>query len=138
MIILYILIIIIGAIPLWKTIRFIQLEEKIRKEGITTHGVVTHIHTIRYQRGPATDRVHTRYSSIVAGQYHEANFVTRHNQFRIGQSISVKYLPCKTDKIIVSPKRGYWLMLIFSILLLLFVFFATYKIDEMVSTGGAA
>jgi len=137
MIILYILIILIGTIPLWKTIRFIQLEEKIRKEGISTYGTVTHIHTTRYQRGPATDRVHTRYSSILPGQYYEANFVAKHNQYRIGQSIPVKYLPGKTDKIIVSPKRGYWLMLIFSTLLLLFVFFAVYKIDEMVKAGGA-
>jgi hypothetical protein len=55
----------------------------------------------------------------------------------VGQSISVKYLPGKTDKIIVSSKRGYWPMLIFSVVLLLFVFFAVYKIDEMVKSGGA-
>lgn len=133
----YILIIIIGAIPFWKTIRFIRLEEKIRKEGISTSGIVTHIHTTRYQRGPATDRVHTRYSSVLAGQYYEASFVAKHNKFRVGQSISVKYLPGKTDKIIVSPKRGYWIMLIFSVVLLLFVFFAVNKIDEMVKSGGA-
>ncbi|MFT3677984.1 MAG: DUF3592 domain-containing protein [Chitinophagaceae bacterium] len=138
MIALYVLIVAIGAIPLWKTIRFIQLEEKIRKEGISTSGVVTHIHTTCYQRGPATDRVHTRYSSILPGQYYEASFVAKHNKFRIGQSIPVKYLPGKTDKIVVSPKRGYWVMLIFSVVLLLFVFFAVYKIEEMVKAGGVA
>ena len=137
MILLYIFIIVVGAIPLWKTIRYIRLEEKIRKEGISTFGTVTAIRTIRYRRGPATDRVHIRYSSILPGYYHEADFVSKYNQYRIGQSVPVKYLPERTDKIIVSSKRGYWFMLIFSILLLLFVFFAVYQIAEMMRTGVA-
>ncbi len=136
MTILYIIIILIAAIPLWKTIRFVLLEEKIRKEGISTSGVVTHIHTTRMRRGPTTDRVHTRYSSIIAGQYHEANFVTTHKKYHIGQTVPVKYLPEKPDKIVVAQKRGYWIMLIFSILILLFMFFAVYKIDEMVKADG--
>lgn len=135
MIILYIIIILIGTIPLWKTVRYMILEEKIRKEGISTTGIVAHIHTTRYQRGPATDRVHVRYNSVIHGQYHTANFVASHNKYRTGQSIPVKYLPEKPDKIIVAKTRGYWLMLIFSIVLLLFVFFAVYKIDQMAGTG---
>lgn len=132
MIILYIIIILLGALPFWKTIRFVRLEEKIRKDGISTSGVVTHIHTTRRFRGPTIDRVHTRYDSLTAGQYHEANFVTTHRKYRIGQSIPVKYFPGKPDKIVVAEKRGYWPMLIFSIVILAFVFFAVYKIDEMV------
>ncbi|WP_018630864.1 DUF3592 domain-containing protein [Niabella aurantiaca] len=136
MTILYIIMILIATLPLWKTIRFIRLEERIRKEGISTTGVVIHIHTTRYQRGPATDRVHTRYQSVIPGQHHEANFVTKYNRYRIGQTIPVKYIPEQPDKIVVARKRGYWPMLIFSIGLLLFVFFAVYKINEMVITDG--
>ncbi|HEY0677302.1 MAG TPA: DUF3592 domain-containing protein [Chitinophagaceae bacterium] len=132
MIILYIIIILIGVYPLWKTIRYVQLEEKIRKDGISTLGIVTHIHTTRYHKGPTTDRVHTRYNSNITGHYHEANFVTAHKKYRVGQSITVKYLPEHPDKIIVAPKRGYWPMLIFTTALFLFIIFAVYKIDEMV------
>ncbi|SDE35032.1 DUF3592 domain-containing protein [Niabella drilacis] len=136
MIILYIIMILIAMLPLWKTIRFIRLEERIRREGISTTGIVIHIHTTRYQRGPATDRVHTRYQSIIPGQYHEANFVTKHQKYQVGQTIPVKYIPEQPDKIVVALRRGYWLMLIFSIVLLLFVFFAIYKINEMVKADG--
>ena len=129
---LYILMILIAMLPLWKTVRFIQLEERIRKKGISTTGIVTHIHTIRHQRGAATDRVHTRYSSSIPGRHHDANFVTKYNRYRIGQEIPVKYIPEQPDKIVVDQRRGYWPMLIFSTVLLLFVFFAVYKINEMV------
>ena len=136
MIILYIIVILLAALPLWKTIRFAILEEKIRKEGIPVSGVITHIHSMHYRRGPTTDRVHTRFNSIIAGQFHEANFVTTHNKYRIGQEVSVKYLPEKPDKIVVEKKRGYWPMLVFSIALLLFAFFAVYKIDETLKADG--
>lgn len=136
MIILYILLIVLGIYPLWKTIRFILLEEKIRKEGISTTGVVTHIHTTRRFKGPTTDQVFVSYSCIKSGQGHKSEFVTNHNKYRSGQSIPLKYLPEKTDKIIVAPKRGYWGMLIFSILIFFFVLFAVYKIDEMLKVNG--
>lgn len=136
MIILYIIMILLGTILLWKTIQFVLLEEKIRNEGMATTGVVTHIHTTRRFRGPTTDRVTVLYKSNIPGQSHNAQFVTNHSKYRRGQSIPVKYLPEKPDKIIVAPKRGYWGMLIFSILIFLFVLFAVYKIDEMLKVNG--
>ncbi len=132
MVIIYVLLIIIGAIPLLKTILFIILEERIRKEGISTSGVVTRIHTTRYQRGAATDRVFAQYSSNITGQFHEAFFTALHGKYRVGQNIPVKYLPEKPEKIIVAEKRGYWAMLIFSVLIFLFIIFAVFKIGEMI------
>ena len=126
-----VIIILIGAFPLWKTIRYVLLEEKIRKSGISTTGIVTAIHTTRYHKGPTTDRVHTRYNSNITGQYHEANFVTAHRKYHVGQSIPVKYLPGKPGKIVVADKRGYWPMLIFSVLLFVFIVYAGFKIYEM-------
>ncbi len=126
-----IILIIIGVLPLLITIRYVLLEEKIRKSGISTTGIVTSIKTTRMSKGPTSDRVHTRYNSIFAGHYHEASFVTAHRKYRVGQSIPVKYLSEKPDKIVVADKRGYWPMLIFSILLFVFVVFAAYKIYGM-------
>lgn len=131
MILLYILLILIGSIPLWKTIRFILLEEKIRREGISTTGIVTDIRTKKFHKGPTTCRIHIRYNSNIPGQYHEASFVTSPHKYKREQSISLKYLPEKPDKIIVAAKRGYWSMLVFSMLIVLFVLFAVYKIDGM-------
>ncbi|WP_341837910.1 DUF3592 domain-containing protein [Chitinophaga pollutisoli] len=132
MIILYLLIIIISAIPLWITIRYVWLEERIRRHGNATTGTVTYVQTNRYPRGPATDRVYVRYDSRISGQYHTAFFVSKHGKYRSGQAVPVKYLHEKPDKIVVEKERGYWIMLVFTILLMLFVFFAVYKIDEMI------
>lgn len=130
MILLYIIIILLGIIPLWKTISFILLEEKIRKDGISTTGIVSHIHTLKSTKGPARCRVHIRYNSNIIGHYKEASFVTSSHKYKREQSVSLKYLPEKPDKIIVSPKREYWTMLVFSILIAVFVVFAVYKIEN--------
>ena len=136
MIIVYVITILLAAFPLWKTIRYIRLEEKIRREGISTSGVVTYIHTTRLPRNLLTDRVHTRFASNISGGYHEASFASDHKRYRVGQSITVRYLPGKPDKIVVAEKRGYWPMLIFSIILLLFAIFGMYKINETVNVDG--
>jgi hypothetical protein len=133
MILLYIIIILLGIIPLWKTISFILLEEKIRKDGISTTGIVSDIQTKKFHKGPTTCRIYIRYNSIIAGQYQEASFVTSPHKYKRGQSISLKYLPEYPDKIIVAAKRGYWSMLVFSILIALFVVFAMFKIDGMLN-----
>lgn len=132
MIFVYIILIVTGALPLLKTIAYIRLEERIRKSGISATGTVTRVQSVRRTKGPTTDRVFVRFGSIVPGQFHEANFVTRHRRYHSGDAIPVKYLPEKPDKIVVASRRGYWFMLVFSLLLLAFVVFAVYKIDEMV------
>ncbi len=133
MLIVYILLIALGALPLWITIRYVLLEEKIRRHGISTSGVITHIHVKSVYRGPTTDRVHVRYDNIIPGHYNETSFVAKHNKYSKGQEVPVKYLPEKPDKIIVAEKREYWVMLFFSVAILLFVIFASYKINEMVN-----
>lgn len=133
MIFLYLLILITGLIPLWKTIRLIRLEEKIRKNGLSTTGIVSSIQTKKIYRGPTACRVYVSYMNTHNGQRQEASFITRPHTYQPGQSIALQYLPEKPDKIIVSPKRAYWPMLLFSLLLALFVCFAVYKIDRMLT-----
>lgn len=136
MIIIYILLIVLGALPLWKTIRYIRLEERIRKIGVSSTGVVTNILTSRYSRNAAkTDRVQVQYQCRIHGQFHHANITEFHGKYKMGDHVPVLYLPEQPSKIVVSRKRGYWLMLIFGILILLFMVFAVYKIDEMIEQG---
>ena len=135
MIIIYILLIIIAALPLWITIRYIIKEKRIRKYGISTLGVVTKIHTTRMYRGPTTDRVHIEYGSIISGHFHKSSITAKHKRFKYGETVPVKYLPEEPSKIVVEARPGYLPMLIFSILIFLFVIFAVYKIDEMIKTG---
>ncbi len=135
MIIIYILLIVFAALPLLKTIRYIRLEERIRKIGVSSTAVVTNIVTSRYSRNAAkTDRMQVQYQCRVHGQFHDASFTEFHGKYKMGDHVPVLYLPEQPSKIVVSKKRGYWLSLIFSILILLFMVFAVYKIDEMVQS----
>ncbi len=135
MIIIYVLLLILAALPLWKTFRYIQKEKRIRQHGINASGVVTHIHTTAMRRGPTVDQVQIEYASNIHGHFHKSSITATHKKFKHGESVPVKYLPEDPSKILVDGGQGYWPMLIFSILIFLFVIFAVYKIDEMVKTG---
>ncbi len=135
MIIIYILLLMLAALPLWKTFRYILKEKRIKQHGISASGIVTHIHTTAMRRGPTVDQVHIEYGSIIHGHFHKSSITAKHKKFRHGESVPVKYLPEEPSKILVAGGQGYWPMLIFSILIFLFVIFAVYKIDEMVKTG---
>ena len=135
MIILYMLLIMLAAFPLWKTVRYIIKEKRIRQQGIKAFGVVTHIHTTAMRRGPTVDQVHIEYASIIHGHFHKSSITAKHKKFKHGESVPLMYLPEEPSKIVVDGGQGYWPMLIFSILIFLFVIFAVYKIDEMVKKG---
>ena len=135
MIIFYILLIMLAAFPLWKTVRYIIKEKRIRQHGINARGVVTHIHTTAMRHGPTVDQVHIEYASIIHGQFHKTSITAKYKKYKHGETVPVMYLPQEPSKIVVDGKQGYWQMLIFSILIFLFVIFAVYKIDEMIKTG---
>ena len=135
MTILYILLIVLSAFPLWKIIRYITKENRIKKNGLNVLGVVTHIHTSAMRSGPTVDQVHIEYASIITGHFHKSSITAKHNKFKHGENLTVKYLPEEPSKIVVGKGQEYLPMLIFSILIFLFVIFAVYKIDEMVKTG---
>ncbi len=135
MIILYILLIMLSAFPLWKTVRYIIKEKRIKQHGINASGVVTHIHTTAMRRGPTVDQVHIEYGSIIQGHFHKSSITAKHKKYKHGETVPVMYLPDEPSKIVVDGRQGYWQMLIFSILIFLFVIFAVYKIDEMVNKG---
>lgn len=135
MLIIYILLLTVAAFPLWKTVRYILKEKRIRQYGINTLGVVTHIHTTAMRRGPTVDQVHIEFASIIHGHFHKSSITAKYKKFKQGERVPVKYLPEEPSKIVVDGKEGYWPMLLFSMLIFLFVIFAIYKIDDMVKSG---
>ena len=135
MLIIYILLLLLAAFPLWKTVRYIIKEKRIRQHGIKTLGLVTHIHTTAMRRGPTVDQVHIEFASIIHGHFHKSSITAKHKKFKQGETVPVMYLPEEPSKIVVYGKEGHWPMLIFAILIFLFVIFAIYKIDDMVKSG---
>jgi Protein of unknown function (DUF3592) len=135
MLLLYIGIIALAAFPLILTIWRMKRASAIKKKGVYTNGVITHISTMRTGRGAALDILTIEYKDRTTGQPYNARATVTHQQYKIGDVMSVVYLPDKPAKYAIDTKKAYWAVLIFCIILFLFVLFAVYKINEMVESG---
>ena len=135
MIAIYISLIVLAAFPVALTIWRMQVAAKIKKNGLHTNGVVTHITTIRTGRGGAMDILTLEYKDRATGKPYKGRATVTPNKYKIGDTMPVVYLPEKPAKYAIDTKKAYWAVLIFSIILFLFVLFAVYKINEMVQRG---
>ena len=132
---IYIFLIALTAFPLILTIRRMLVASTIKKNGIHTDGVITHITTIRTGRGGAMDILTLEYKDRATGHPYKGKATVAPNKYQIGDTMAVVYLPEKPSKYAIDTKKAYWAVLIFCIILFLFVLFAVYKIDEMVKSG---
>jgi hypothetical protein len=112
-----------------------QKAASIKKNGVHTDSVVTHISTIRTMRGGAIDILTLEYKDRVTGQPYNGKATVGPNQYKIGDRMPVVYLPDKPAKYAIDTNKAFWGVLIFAIILFLFVLFAVYKINEMVESG---
>ncbi|MBC7875331.1 MAG: hypothetical protein H7Y01_15125 [Ferruginibacter sp.] len=135
MIIIYIGLIALAAFPLALTIWRMQAAAKIKKNGVQTNGVIKHINRIRMVRGGSMDILTIEYKDGATGQPYKAKATVSPGKYQIDDTMAIVYLPGKPSKYAIDTKKAYWAILIFCIILLLFVLFAIYKIDEMVKTG---
>jgi Protein of unknown function (DUF3592) len=135
MLLLYIGLIALAAFPLVLTIWRMQVAAKIKKKGVYTNGVITHISTIRTRPGGAIDILTLEYKDRVTGQPYNGRATVTHQKYKTGDTMPVIYLPDKPSKYAIDTKKAYWAVLIFCIILFLFVLFAVYKINEMVESG---
>ena len=134
MIFFYIFII---GIPLLLTlfcINKIRHVKAIKKHGIQTNAIVTHIRLIKYSKG-SSDSVTLAYADK-AGIWHTAKATTTPGHYKVGNTISLKYQQDKPSRYILNGMlQGQWFLFIFSVLLLAFAIFASYKVNEMVMPG---
>jgi hypothetical protein len=134
MTIIYILLIVLAALPLLLTIWRMQAAATIKKKGIHTSGIITHINTIRTGRGGAIDILTLEYKDRATGRPYNGRATTVSQKYKMGDVMTVIYLPEKPSKYAIDTKKAYWVVLIFCIILFLFVLFAVYKIDGMVKS----
>ena len=135
MLLLYIALIALAAFPLILTIWRMQVAATIKKKGVYTNGVITHIRTIRTGRGGAMDILTLEYKDRATNRPYNGRAIVTPQKYKVGNTMQVVYLPDKPSKYAIDTKKAYWAVLIFSIILFLFVLFAVYKIDGMVQTG---
>lgn len=137
MIVLYILLIAIGALPMTVFLRKRRSYYRILRQGVKTTAQVTDRRSVRY-RGHATyDRVSFTYLPAGAGRYMQGDFITKIGKHRRGDLIEIYYLPQAPQKSAVPGSKGERGMFLFTLLIFLFVLFACFKIHEEVKDDGS-
>lgn len=132
---IFVLLILLAAMPLAITFIRWQKLQHIRRTGNKATGVVVSKRTMTVKRGRPIENVQVEFrrndGTICHGHAYAAM-----GKFRIGQPATVFYLPDQPARIVLSGGLGLGPMFIFSAALLLFVVFAVYKLDEMAKSGG--
>ncbi len=135
MLLLYILLIVLAAFPLCLTIWRMTNQKKIKKNGIYTDAFITDIKRIRMPKGGSVDMLHLQYKDRATGQPYRAKATVAPMKYRVGDTMTIAYLPNNPAKYAIDTKGGYWFVLIFCIILFLFVIFAVYKINGMAQSS---
>ncbi len=132
---LYLFLIVLGSLPMLATLKRIVRYRAVKKTGINTIGTITTIHTKGAYKGGSYDRLTISYLNRATGQPEVGQTTTVSRKYRVGDRIPIAYEHDKPDIIIPMDVAAFGPMLGFSILLFVFVLFATYKIREMVEVG---
>lgn len=104
------------------------------KNGIQTQATVTGIYRLNSSKG-SSDSVTFQYQDST-GQWHTGKITTGADQYGIGDGIPLKYSPGKPSfYVIKGMQQGQWVFLIFCLVMLAFMIFASYKLNEMVESG---
>ena len=131
MLFIYIFIILLAAFPLLLTAWRMRKEARLKKTGVYTNGVITHINTIRTRPGGTLDILTIEYKDRLTGQPYNATATVTYQKFKVGDIMEVIYMPDKPSTYAIDTQKGYLIILIFCSILFLFVIFAVYKINEL-------
>jgi uncharacterized membrane protein len=131
----YIGIVLLAAFPLVLTIWRMRRHANVKKNGIHVSGRVADIKTMRTSKGGSIDLLTVEYKDRATGRPYYGRATVTMGKYRLGDTIPVAYLSNNPSKYAITLKSGYWIILIFCIILFAFVIFAIYKIDEMTRTG---
>jgi hypothetical protein len=134
MIFIYIGLILIAALPGAMVIWRMRKVNNIKKNGIATDAFVTNIITRRFSRS-SMDMITLEFRDRATGRTYNSRATTTVGKHKIGDRMTIYYLPNDPSKNSPTGGRTYIPVLIFCIILFLFIVFAVYKIDEEVRVG---
>jgi hypothetical protein len=135
MLIVYIVLILLGSFPLLLTLKRIHTYRTLKKRGTKMVATITHIRTQRYTRGLPHDRLTLTYYPLLTGRKTTGQVATVYNKYKVGDQVEISIIPKSAKIIIPDDVGGFMPVLGFSIALLVFIIFATYKIRELVPSG---
>lgn len=134
MILVYIFIIGIPALLVLFTTRRMLKTRKIKQDGIETMAVVSSIKLVKINKS-SFDKIQLRYRDHT-GADHTAQITTMSGKYKRSDVFQLWYLRDNPASYAISgTQQGQWTALIFFILLLAFMIFASFKLDEMVHTA---
>ena len=135
MTLLYLVLFLLGSFPLLITLKRIQRYQAARKRGVYTKATVTDIRTHRHARSLPHDLLTLTYHSLETGRSSTGQTATRYNKYKVGDRVNITRDPKSGKVIIPEDVAGFYPMLGFSLVLVLCIIFAIFKIREMVVVG---
>lgn len=101
---------------------------RIRNNGVSTEAVVVGFKSLPRR----VVNLQLEYKAGPKMELFKGKATATYGQYNIGDKLPIFYLPENPSKMTVDNKTGYYPLLIFTILIFLFIVFATFKIEEMV------
>lgn len=127
----YIIITGVSGLLIYFSAKKIRTAKQIQKFGITADAVVTKINT-RYIKTSSFDNVTLEYTDANTKKSYTAIKSTIPHKHKVGDMVPLRYHPANPAKYAFNGGKIYWATLILSILLMLFMLIAAYKINEMI------
>lgn len=134
MLIVYIIIVGLPAVLIFYCISKIVQCRKISTTGVATNGWVTQVDKFRSHRA-VLEKVSLEYADVATGLRYPATTTAGIGTYKQGDLIPVTYLGQEPQKYSFDKGQGYWGLLVFSIVLFLFMIFASFKINELVQAS---
>lgn len=131
MIFVYLFIIGIPALLVLLTIKKMVKARRIQQQGIQTTAVVAGIKTMKISKS-SFEKIQLRYRDH-NGTDHTAHITATPGKYKRSDGFKLWYLRDEPAAYVVAGmQQGQWTGLVFFILLLAFMIFASFKLEEMV------
>ncbi len=132
MLFLYIFLPLIGICPLIMVIRNMIKAYNIKSHGIKTDATVVKIDIWGTSIRNRVDRLTLHYKVESEKSIYPGAATATPGKYKIGDILQISYLPTDPYQMTVKGANVHVPILIFTILLFLFILFATFKIGELV------
>ena len=136
MLVLYILLPLIGALPFIIVIFKMRRAQRIIKNGITTEAEVVQVigwgTTIRNK----VDTLILNYMVEATNQIYQGQATASREAYKVGDKLTITYSNKPPYEMTVKGSKVFIPILVFTILIFLFVIFAMFQIEELIPEGG--
>lgn len=129
MTLIYILLPLFGALPLLIILFRMRNARRIKTNGIATEAVVAKITLL--PRSVAS--LVLEYVAELKGEQFlfKGKATATAGQYKLGDTIPIYYLPDNPYKMSLQNQQGFKFLLVFTIIIFLFILFATFQMEEL-------